>query len=270
MKLLLTGVVVVVVAWCGFASGFHRSTTPAKQTWVVSLVFVVATDMLIWAKSRGPADDGARRLLRPAEEPWPRPGKGGARRALIGILPWLFLVLVALAWEILGLDTGPHTPHLTISALSQAYRPLNAGLLLVWMGAGVGYEAARARRPRKEAGTVAANMKGRTARLPAVLPPVAMLAGAFVDRLAASLIALMPAYIAGRMTALLLPASRAAGIAFWLSWMAAFGVCDLLARKSNGAVPNAEEFLRFITRPAWANLALIAAWAYAGWHLFAH
>ena len=55
--------------------------------------------------------------------------------------------MVALAWDVLGIDTGPHEYHLTISALAQAYRPLNAALLLVWMLAGVGYGAARARAP---------------------------------------------------------------------------------------------------------------------------
>ena len=59
---------------------------------------------------------------------------------------------VALAWDVLGIDTGPHQYHLTISALAQAYRPLNAALLLVWMLVGVGYEAARVRAPIDGAG----------------------------------------------------------------------------------------------------------------------
>ena len=67
--------------------------------------------------------------------------------ALRGVAPWILLVVVALAWDVLGIDTGPHQYHLTISALAQAYRPLNAALLLTWMLAGVGYEAARARAP---------------------------------------------------------------------------------------------------------------------------
>ena len=62
------------------------------------------------------------------------------------------LLAVALAWDVLGIDTGPHQYHLTISALAQAYRPLNAGLLLVWMLVGVGYQAARVRAPSANPG----------------------------------------------------------------------------------------------------------------------
>ena len=72
------------------------------------------------------------------------------------VMPWLILVLVAVAWDVLGIDTGPHQYHLTISALAQAYRPLNAALVLFWILAGVGYEMARvvpqpAERPSRRA-----------------------------------------------------------------------------------------------------------------------
>jgi hypothetical protein len=48
-----------------------------------------------------------------------------------GVAPWLGFIVVIVAWEVLGIDTGPNQYHLTISALAQAYRPLNAALLLV-------------------------------------------------------------------------------------------------------------------------------------------
>ena len=74
-------------------------------------------------------------------------GRGGASRSLVGLAPWLVLILVALGWDVLGLATGPHQAHQTISALAQAYRPMNAALLLVWMLAGVAYQVARVRAP---------------------------------------------------------------------------------------------------------------------------
>jgi hypothetical protein len=37
-----------LVAWCGWASRFDRSTTPAWITWAVSLAAVVAIDSLLW------------------------------------------------------------------------------------------------------------------------------------------------------------------------------------------------------------------------------
>ena len=61
-----------------------------------------------------------------------------------GLEPWI-LSAVVLAWDVLGLDTGPHEYHLAIRTLAQAYRPLDAALLLVWMLVGIGYAAARAR-----------------------------------------------------------------------------------------------------------------------------
>jgi len=131
-------------AWCGWASGLHRSTLLAEVSWVLSLAAVLAVDLALWR--------GRRRMrfgwhLVPVAEPWPRPGRGGSRLALRGVAPWIVLFVVALGWDVLGLDTGPHEYHLTISALSQAYRPLNAALLLVWILVGIGFGAARARSP---------------------------------------------------------------------------------------------------------------------------
>ena len=110
----------------------------------MSLGAVLLVDLALWRGKTG------RRLawrLEPARDPWPRIDRGGPGPALRGVAPWLMLLLVTLAWDVLGIDTGPHQYHLTISALAQAYRPLNAALLLVWMLVGIGYEAARVRAP---------------------------------------------------------------------------------------------------------------------------
>jgi hypothetical protein len=167
----------------------------------------------------------------------------------VGVSLWLGLSLVVLAWEILGIDTGRHEAHLTISALTQAFRPLNAAMLLVWMVVGLGYGAARARAPavdqsssfhRNGAERSSPLASGMSAHLPATLP------------------------------ALLLPSSRPAGVAFWLGLVIAIVLVDLAARRSGGRLANAEELLRFITAPTAANILLVVAWTYAGYHLFAH
>ncbi|MGB7053066.1 MAG: hypothetical protein WBG41_15990 [Acidimicrobiales bacterium] len=72
------------------------------------------------------------------------------------------------------------------------------------------------------------------------------------------------------MPALLLPASRPAGVAFWISLVGATVLVDLAARRSGGRLANTEEFLRFITTPPAANVLLVVAWTYAGYHIFAH
>ena len=142
---------VAVGAWCGWASGFHRATRAAEITWLVTLAAVVLFDVGLW---RGSTVGRPAWFLEPARDPWPRPGRGGGGPALRGVASWVSLILVVLAWEVLGIDSGPHQYHLTISALAQAYRPLNAALLLVWVLIGIGYEAARlSRADRKQSGT---------------------------------------------------------------------------------------------------------------------
>lgn len=260
-----------VLAWCGWVSGYHRSTAPAEVTWTVSLAAVVAVDIVLWRRlGRG---GGTTSLVGPwpSRQPWPRPGRGGAGPALVGTLPWLALVIVALAWEILGLDTGRHVAHLTISALAQAYRPLNAALLLVWIGVGIAYGVITATRPSAPADgsrppTPAGGDRpaGQLATWP-VAPVVAL--GALGRTAGHGTVA--PVTAPARLPALLLPHTPVDGVAFWLAWVAAWVVVDQAARRSAARVPTFDEFLRFITRPAWANTLLVVAWAYAGWHLFA-
>jgi len=234
---------VVLLAWCGWVSGFHRTSVAAEVTWVCSVTAVVAVAVVL---RRGRNGRRGGWHLEPVPLPWPRPGRGGASRALVGLAPWLVLVLVVLTWDMLGLDTGRHQTHQTISALSQAYRPLNAMLLLVWMLVGVGYEAARVRAP------VTPDRPGPAPAGRAAMGVVAASLGGY------------PA-----SPALLLPQNPAVGVAFWVAVPLVALLVDLVARRSDGRLANAEELVRFVSTPAWANVVLIAAWLFAGYHLFA-
>lgn len=244
---------VVLCAWCGWASGFHRSSTPAEITWIVSLGMVVAVAVL-FGRGRSGAPFGWD--IGRASDPWPRPGRGGARRAWCGVAPWLAVIVVASGWDALGIDTGRHEYHLTISALSQAYRPLNALLLLVWMLAGIGYAAARARTPF--------GMRGHDAASGRMVDP---------DQRGGAALAAGGSAAGGHShpltLALLLPSSRPVGIIFWVGLLVVAVAVDVLARRSGGRVATAEEFVRFISSTVVANLFFVAAWAFAGYHLFA-
>lgn len=257
---LATAGTVATLAWCGWVSGYHRTTTPAVATWSVTLGVVVAVDVALWWRGRrhrtAPRAAGGRW---PSAVPWPRPGRGGAGPAFVGTLPWLLLVVVATAWEFLGLDTGRRVAHLTVSALAQAYRPFNAALLLVWIFVGIAYGVARGLAPAAGADPVSRSPASGPAPAhggPPRTPPSG--AGGTLAGLT------MP------VPALLLPNAPDAGVAFWLVWVAVWVVVDQAARRSGGRIPSFDEFLRFITRPAWANALLVVAWGYAGWHLFAH
>ena len=158
--------------------------------------------------------------------------------------PWLVLVAVALGWDVLGIDSGPHQYHLTISALAQAYRPLNAALLLVWILGGAGYEAAQGPSPIRHDGIPPKNAHR-------VTPP----GGA----LAATMGSVGPAH--SGTAGLLLPQCPPVGIAFWVAVPLVAVVINFAARRSGGRYATAEEFVRFISTARLANLALIAAWS---------
>lgn len=237
-----------LVTWCGWASGFRRSTAPAEATWVVSLLLVVAADFLAWQGRRG-RRPGLH--LEPVEQSWP--GAGQKSAVLIGLSPWLALSVLVIAWEVLGIDTGRHEPHLTISALTQAFRPLNAAMLLVWILVGLGYGAARARAP----GMAARHASGPDRK---------------GSRSAAALVlshhsATMPALLA--LPALLLPANRGVGVAFWIAVVVAAIGIELAAHRSRGRIASAEAVVRYLTGSPVGNIVTIAAWAFAGYHLFA-
>ncbi len=241
----------VLCAWCGWVSGYHRTSTSAEITWAVSLAAVVIVDL---ALTRGRSGRRFGWRLERAREPWPRQGRGGGGAALRGTAPWLTLILVAVAWDVLGIDTPPHRYHLTISALAQAYRPLNAALLLVWMLVGVGYQAARVRAPFDD--TRGGPTSGRTS--PPATEEGTMLGAAV---LAAPTHAAAPA--------LFLPNSPPVGVAFWVALPIVALVVDAAARRSSGRVATAEEFVRFIATNRLVHITLVAAWIFAGYHLFA-
>ncbi len=241
---VITLVISGLVAWCGWVSGFHHSTPAAFATWSASLAAVAVVDLLFW---RGRRHRRFAVRLPPARQDWPRPGRGGISRTLLGVAPWLVMVAVVLVWELLGIATGPGQPHLTISALALAFRPLDAALLLVWILVGVGYGAARARAPSVE---VSAQSAGSAS-------PGVILVGEGQGHHAYA-------------PALLLPQSRAAGVTFWVGIVIVGALVDLAARRSQGRLADAEEFIRLISRTKVAQVLLIAAWCSAGWHSFAH
>jgi hypothetical protein len=248
-RIVLVVAGVALCAWCGWVSGYHRTTTPAEVTWVITLVAVALVDLALW---RGKTGARFGWHLEPVADPWPRPGRGGTGPALRGVAPWLVLLVVVLVWEILGIDSGPHQYHLTISALAQAYRPLNAGLVLVWVLVGIGYQAARVRAPVDGIGTGEGEPD-----------PDASERGA---ALAATMVSLGGHHAA---PALLLPQSPPVGVAFWVAVPVAAVLIDLAARRSSGRRANAGEFVRFVSTSAVANVVLVAAWVFAGYHLFA-
>jgi hypothetical protein len=249
-RIIVPVAVIALCGWCGWVSGYHRTTGPAELTWLATVGVVVLVDLSLW-RGRTGARFGWR--LEPVGDPWPRQGLGGAGPALRGVGPWLVLIVVVVAWEVLGIDTGPHQYHLTISALAQAYRPLNAALLLFWLLVGIGYEAARVRAPQT----------GVAARVDTRDPDAAGSGGgAFAGAMGA-----FGSHHDG--PALLLPSSPPIGVAFWVAVPLAALAIDVVARHSHGRIANGEEFIRFISTSRWANLALMAAWVFAGYHLFA-
>ena len=71
----------MLCAWCGWVSGFHRSSSAAEVTWVASLALVVVLAVLFGRGRRGQALGWS---VGTATEPWPRAGRGGGRLALRG------------------------------------------------------------------------------------------------------------------------------------------------------------------------------------------
>jgi hypothetical protein len=234
----------VLGAWCGWASAFPSSSTGAFATWSTSLAVVIGAGLLWWRGRRRP---GSAWHLPAVEPRWPGPDGGGPRRVLPGVAPWLVLALIVLGWEVLGIDTGADEPHLTVSALSQAFRPFHAALLLVWMAVGLGYGAARARLP----------LEGDAHPALAPWSSAAVVGGHRVGG-------------PGALPALLLPANRAVGVGFWVGVVVVCALVEVVARRSEGRMATAGDLVRLISRPTAASLVLVALWTYAGWHLFAH
>ena len=212
---------------------------------------VLLVDVALW---RGKT--GRRRgwHLEPVRDPWPRTGRGGTGPALRGVAPWLALVRGrSLAWEVLGIDTGPHQYHLTISALAQAYRPLNAALLLVWMLVGVGYEAARVRAPAATSGgRRGSDAIRRPRRAGARWPQPWDHSEPTTARRRCSAVRARPSVSPSGWPSRSRPSSS--------TWqLGARTAAGRLQRSSSASSPPHGS----------ANLALIVAWVFAGYHLFA-
>ena len=130
-------------AWCGWVSGFHTDSAAAVATWCVSVALVVCIDLVV-VRHRRPE---SRRLTACR---WQNHGRDRVTveqlAALYGLSPWLILIAVAAVWDVLGIDTGPHQAHLTISALAQAFRSRRRSLAVgldargsrLWRGASTG------------------------------------------------------------------------------------------------------------------------------------
>ena len=82
--------------------------------------------------------------------------------------------------------------------------------------------------------------------------------------------AVAAAWLRPASTGLLLPASRPAGVAFWICVVAAGGVIEVVARRSDGRLATAGDVIRLLTTSVAGRLIVVLAWAYAGFHLFAH
>ena len=159
--------------------------------------------------------------------------------------------LAALSWDVLGLDTGPNQYHLTLSVLTQAYRPLNAGVLLCWILVGIGYQVARVRSPRRSKMAWEDMTTGREPEQPG-------------GRLGAAGIAGAGGSGRGFTPGMLLPQHPVVGVVFWVAVPVAAVVVDQVARRSDGRLATAEELVRFVsTRPA-VNVVCVTAWVFAG------
>ncbi|MDA8072405.1 MAG: hypothetical protein M0Z82_12610 [Actinomycetota bacterium] len=133
----------VLLAWCGWASAYRAGTNGGKVIWAVSLAVVAVVAVV----ADGAWRRGHRQWVAPRPAPaWPAPAGADDRRSVLrGMAPWLVLALVVVTWEALGIDTGRHQPHLTLSALVLAFRAMRAATLAVWTGLGLGFVAVRLR-----------------------------------------------------------------------------------------------------------------------------
>jgi hypothetical protein len=220
----LGAILVAVAAWCGWASSLHRATGAARAAWICTAAAVVTFDLLYGRARRD------RQAPRPETLP-PATWRSAA--------PWFAVAVLAVAWDLLGIDTGPHEAHLTLSALTQAFRPLNAAVLLLWVAIGVGYGVTRARIPRPERTDAQPGPASAAATLPFGGP------------------------------SLLLPAARSAGVAFWLGIAALCLLLHLVGYRTRGAVATAGGLVRLLSASPWASAVLMALWLGVGFHLFA-
>lgn len=281
---LLAGGGCLLAAWCGWASAFHTGTWDARITWWISTSTVLGAWVLVRAvhvgatqehrpgvPATGAVDHGGRHLS---------PGSTKTPPLLGAVWPWIVLTMVVVVWEALGIATGPHQPHLTISALSQAFRPIHAALLATWMVVGLLWVVVTGRGSRRFAGGEPhqrrlARGTGQSAQAPdrgnghrrQALGIATLGAVRTGPRLAAS-----RELSGGGSIALgvLLGSSRAVGVGFWLGVVGAACAIDAIARFGPGTYCTFTGLLRMLWVQPVVRTVVVIAWLGAGWHLFSH
>lgn len=233
----------LVAGWSAVASAWPPGSRAGEVAFAVSVALVLAgaaalrrlvsTEAAAAGNERlasvGPRDEGLLRWLG----------------------PWLVLGVVVAIWEALGIATGRHEPHLTLSALTLHYRSVRAGALAGWLWVGLCFGLART-------ATRAAASGVPDAAAPSGLAAGPVAAAGHLGRAPVAELALLE----GR--------SRAVGVGFWLGVVVAAAVIELVARRSAGKLADFVALLAFVSRPFVPRVLEAAAWAYAGWHLFAH
>lgn len=254
--------VCLLAAWCGWATAYRTGTWDARITWWISTLTVVGA----WGVVRVGGLRGQRRArpraIGAAGDP------DGAREPPEGSLlrrtwPWLVLTAVVVVWEALGIATGPHQPHLTISALAQAFRPVHAALLATWMGVGLLWVVVTGRTARRDGDR--GSWPGRRQHMLGVVVLGFVPARTLVPGTRGS-----GAGGAGTALAVLLGSSRAVGVGFWLAVVGGACTIDAVARWGPGAHLTCTGLLRLLWRNRVVRTVVVIAWLVAGWHLFSH
>ena len=125
--------------YAGFASAYPRSTWPARFTYAFPTLIFLILLATIPRQRRQQAAAWFFHGAKGGKEPhWPRRPLS-KKEVMVQLSPWMIVFVAVVTWEILALLTPPNQHHLTISALSQAYRPFHALLFLAWLGSGAGY-----------------------------------------------------------------------------------------------------------------------------------
>jgi len=293
----LGALVAAGLAWCGWASAFAAGTRAGQAVWAVSLAGVVVADLVIsWVPERQgvspstPASDTA--AAGSVRRTSPQPEAVGCSWA--AAWPWVAMLVVVVVWEILGIDTGPHQPHLTLSALTLAFRGMRAATLTVWIALGIGFALVR-RRVRTDRGFDRRQLPDRhlrpggagrirntgSVRRPGggsliVAPAIALGARGTAAGFGGSGFAgsgsgaRLGGSGFGVLLALLLGDSRAVGVGFWIGVVVCGLLVELAARRLRAGIATFETVLRTVTGPPVARIVAVGAWVYAGWHLFAH
>ena len=197
---------VVLGTWCGFVSGFHRSTAAAVATWCVSFLAVIGStgcSTVIGAASNS------------RSSPCPQTELAGPSRCRPRQNPsWHFAVASPPPRDRrLGGARHRHRPafrSLDDQRPRESYRAIDAALLFVWILVGIGYGIMRPRTPADDGSS----------------PRDANDAGV-ASSSAAIAVAMRPET---PVLGVLLPNNRAAGVTFWVGSVGTCVLADVTAR----------------------------------------